>query len=87
MKRQDKQALEHYLQQLELVRSIDGANPFETNQEQENRINRAKKDVEYMVEYYFPHYGCELLSLIIFVIVRNVNFSKTIVKSMVLRNF
>lgn len=57
MKRQDKQALEHYLQQLELVRSIDGANPFETNQEQENRINRAKKDVEYMVEYYFPHYA------------------------------
>lgn len=31
--------------------------------------------------------SCELLSLIIFVIVRNVNFSKTIVKSMVLRDF
>jgi len=57
MKRQDKLAYQRYLQKINLARSIGVENPFESKEEQKARIERAKKDVRFMVEYYFPHYA------------------------------
>lgn len=57
MKRQDKQAQEEYLKKLELIRAGNRVNAFETAQEQLAAINRARKDVAYCVQRYFPHYA------------------------------
>ena len=57
MKRQDKLAYQCYLQKINLARSVGVENPFESKEEQQARILRAKKDVRFMVEYYFPHYA------------------------------
>lgn len=57
MKQADKIAKDRYLKQLELVRSSTTVNPFEDDETKQNRIKRAKKDVAFMVEYYFPHYA------------------------------
>jgi predicted phage terminase large subunit-like protein len=57
MNRKDKLKLERYQKKLELVKSGAVANPFETPKEKADRIERIKKDVKYMVEYYFPHYA------------------------------
>lgn len=57
MKRQDKEAKARYLQKLELLKAGTNVNPFETETEQKERIAMAKKDIKYMVEYYFPHYA------------------------------
>jgi phage terminase large subunit-like protein len=57
VKRQDKQALEKYLKRLEFARSAGTVNPFETEDDKKTRIERAKKDVKFMVEYYFPHFA------------------------------
>ncbi|WP_435135734.1 hypothetical protein [Formosa sp. A9] len=57
MKRTDKEALKRYKAKLELARSAGDINPFETKAEQKERIARAKTDVKFMVEYYFPHFA------------------------------
>jgi phage terminase large subunit-like protein len=57
MKTADKQAKERYLKQLAFIKSGAAANPFESKQEQQARIARAKKDVGYFVHYYLPHYA------------------------------
>ncbi|MGC4130077.1 MAG: hypothetical protein QM564_11115 [Bergeyella sp.] len=57
MKRQDKQALERYLEKLEFARSAGSPNPNETKKEKEARIESYKTDIRGMVEYYFPHYA------------------------------
>ncbi|WP_166964632.1 hypothetical protein [Yeosuana marina] len=57
MKRSDKIALDRYKKRLEFARSAGEVNPFETKAEQKARIERAKTDVKFMVQYYFPHYA------------------------------
>jgi len=57
MKREDKKALEAYKKRLEFARSAGNVNAFETKAEQQQRIERAKKDVRFLVQYYFPHYA------------------------------
>jgi len=57
MKRQDKIALEKYHKKLDFARSVGGVNPFETDHEKKQRIERAKKNIKFCVEYYFPHYA------------------------------
>ena len=57
MKAQDKKAIARYKKKLELVRSSSIVNAWETAEEKKARIDRAKKNVQFMVEYYFPHYA------------------------------
>lgn len=57
MKRQDKIAIERYLQKLALARSAGAPNPYETTKEKRERMERFKKDPKAMVAYYFPHYA------------------------------
>lgn len=57
MKRQDKQALERYLEKIEFARSAGSPNPNETKKEREKRIESYKTNIRGMVEYYFPHYA------------------------------
>jgi predicted phage terminase large subunit-like protein len=46
------------LEKIKLIRQSGGeVNPNETKDEQKQRIERAKKDYAFMVEYYFPHYA------------------------------
>ncbi len=56
-KKIDKQKAEEYLKKLELAKTANTVNPFETKQQQEERITRAKKDVGYFVKTYLPHYA------------------------------
>lgn len=58
MKVEDKIALKKYQQKLKLIRSSGGAvDANETKEDQKARIARAKKDVRFLVEHYFPHYA------------------------------
>lgn len=57
MKAEDKKALEAYRKRLAFAKSSGGVDPYETKDEMKERINRAKKDVKFLVEYYFPHYA------------------------------
>jgi len=57
MKKSDKIAIERYKKKIQLARSSGSVNAFETKEEKLKRIERAKKDVRFMVEYYFPHYA------------------------------
>ena len=58
MKAQDKISLERYKKKLQLARSSGAnVNVFETKDEKKARILRAKKDIRFCVEYYFPHYA------------------------------
>jgi len=52
-----KAAAERYREKLELLKSGDAANPFETKEEQRLRIELAKRDIKFMVSYYLPHYA------------------------------
>ena len=56
-KQQDKQAIERYREKLRIVREGNVVNPFETKQEQQQRIASAHSDVEYMVKTYLKHYA------------------------------
>lgn len=56
-KKTDKQKADLYLQKLEMARSSNEVNPFESKAEQDARIARGKDDVEYMVKTYLPHYA------------------------------
>lgn len=53
----DKQKADEYLKKLEIVQKANEVNPFETRAEQRARIERAKKNVVYMVMQYLPHYA------------------------------
>lgn len=58
MKQADKKAQERLLEKIKLIRSSGTSyDPSETKTEQRARIARAKKDVKFCVEYYFPHYA------------------------------
>ena len=58
MKQKDKIALQRYQEKLKLIRSSGGAiNPDETKEDKQARIERAKKDVRFLVKHYFPHYA------------------------------
>lgn len=57
MKQQDKEAKERYLAKLRLIKEGAAANPFETDNDRRLRIERAKRDVKFFVEYYLSHYA------------------------------
>jgi phage terminase large subunit-like protein len=57
MKVSDKRAKDLYLKKLQLVKSGGAANPFESKEEQAERIAKAKSDVEFFVSYYLAHYA------------------------------
>lgn len=57
MKVKDKEAKARYLKRLEVARNCVNSNPFETPAEQNAAIQRAKDDVVYCVQRYFPHYA------------------------------
>ncbi len=58
MKAEDKKAQERILEKIKLIRASGGTiNINETKTEKRARIARAKKDVKFCVEYYFPHYA------------------------------
>lgn len=59
MKAADRKALEAYRKKLSFAKSAGGVNPFETAAEKKARIERAKKDLRFCVEYYFPHYATD----------------------------
>jgi predicted phage terminase large subunit-like protein len=60
MKQQDKKAKDQYLKKLAIARQAGSANAYETKEEQIARIERAKKDPQFMINYYFPQYAdCE----------------------------
>lgn len=56
-KHRDKEALLAYRKKIELIRSGEGANPYETTAEKKERINIFRKDYAAFVNYYFPHYA------------------------------
>ena len=51
-----KEALKRWKQLCETIQNFSTVNTAETKAEQMERINRARKDYAYFVEYYFPHY-------------------------------
>lgn len=53
----DKQKADEYLKKLEFASKANEINPFESRQEQKDRIERAKKDFKYFVSTYLPHYA------------------------------
>lgn len=53
----DKLKAEAFLKKLDIARKANDVNPFETKNEQKERITRAKIDVEYMIKTYLPHYA------------------------------
>lgn len=57
MRKEDKIALERYRKKLQLIRDAGVANAFESEGDKDERIKRAKKDVKFLVSYYFPHYA------------------------------
>lgn len=57
MKAQDKRARENYLKKLLLIKSGAVVNPYESKQEQAERIAKAKTDVDFFVSYYLGHYA------------------------------
>lgn len=57
MKAENKQAIERYRQKLALIKSGASVNPFETPEERQSVIERAKKDVRFFVSEFFPHYA------------------------------
>lgn len=57
IKKQERQRALDYLNKIQLTRESTILDTFETPAEQKQRIERAKKDLRFMVEYYFPHYA------------------------------
>lgn len=57
MKTRDKSALERYRSNLEKIKTGATVNPFESREEIEERVKKAKGDIAFMVEYYLPHYA------------------------------
>jgi hypothetical protein len=57
MKRIDQQALEAYQLKSREIQAATAYLPEETSGEREARLRRCKKDYNYFVIYYFPHYA------------------------------
>ncbi|MEG2761299.1 MAG: hypothetical protein RR921_08240, partial [Mucinivorans sp.] len=53
----DKAAKERYLAKLRLIQEGAAANPFETTQQKQAIIERARKDPKFFVEYFLSHYA------------------------------
>ena len=56
-KLKDKQAIKRYEELIQRITSNNQINPFETDTEKQQRLNRAKTDFKYFVETYFKHYA------------------------------
>jgi phage terminase large subunit-like protein len=56
-RKSDEQKAKVYLAKLDIAKNSTDINPFETKAQQQERINRAKKDVVFFVETYLPHYA------------------------------
>lgn len=56
-KLRDKQAKKEWDLKIKYIRENTGINPFETKEDQQKRIARAKKDYRFFVSYYLPHYA------------------------------
>ncbi|HRY33408.1 MAG TPA: hypothetical protein P5531_10620 [Bacteroidales bacterium] len=52
----DNQIKDRYLEKLRLIAQSGHINPFESDHDRELRIDRARRDIAYCVQYYFPHY-------------------------------
>lgn len=57
IRKDDKIALERYLEKLKRIRETSHVNLNETPLEKKIRIEKAKRDYRYCVSYYFPHYA------------------------------
>lgn len=57
IKKDDKLAYERYMEKLDRIRDANHVNLNETPVEKKKRIERAKRDYKFFVEYYFPHYA------------------------------
>lgn len=57
MKVREKEAQARYLKRIEIARSCVNSNPFETKEEQNAAIERAKSHIVSCVNRYFPHYA------------------------------
>lgn len=57
IKKTDSQALQRYLDKLEHIKRSSHVNLNESAKEKQERIERAKKDYAFCVNYYFPHYA------------------------------
>lgn len=53
----DKQALEQYRAKCKLIQESTTFDQFEGEDAKQARINKAKNDFRFMVQYYFPHYA------------------------------
>ncbi|KAA6347168.1 hypothetical protein EZS27_005337 [termite gut metagenome] len=53
----DKKLAEEYLAKLAIASKANEVNPFETHKQQQERIERAKRDVVYFVQTYLSHYA------------------------------
>lgn len=56
-KKSDQEKVDAYLKRLELARNATSVDAFESLTDKMNRIQRAKWDIKYVVETYFPHYA------------------------------
>ena len=60
IKKDDKLALERYLEKIDNIQQFNQVNLNESKTEKKARIERTKKDYAFFVRYYFPHYAtCE----------------------------
>ncbi len=53
----DRQKADEFLKKIEIAQKANEVNPFESKQEQRERIERAKNDFVYFVKTYLPHYA------------------------------
>lgn len=57
IKKDDKIALERYLQKIDHIQKFSNVNLYESDIEKKQRIEKTKKDYAACVRYYFPHYA------------------------------
>ena len=57
LKKEDKLALDRYLEKLSQIQQFSQVNLNESDKDKKLRIARAKKDYAFFVKYYFPHYA------------------------------
>jgi len=57
IKKDDKIALERYLEKLSQIQQYSQVNLNESDVDKKKRIERAKRDYAFCVSYYFPHYA------------------------------
>lgn len=56
-KLKDKRSVKEWAKHVELLRKQTAINPFETKEDKQERIDRAKKDYVYFVDYYLPTFA------------------------------